>query len=125
MAERKFAGVNGAVSSPELSADYEAARIFDKIRVGELGLYFREGLKTRFVDYDFLDRVFIRVNEVNGRMCCCTASFAYYRIVMVHGGREYADVMSENEKAMDEALAYIHEKAPALAIGYVKDEESA
>ena len=36
------------------------------------------------------------------------------------GGSEICDVLSENGKAMDEALALIHENAPDIAIGFVK-----
>ncbi len=119
MAERKFAGLGGSVDSAEVRQDYESAKVFDKVRVGRLGVYFRDGFKIRFLDYPSLERVFIRVQAVNGRMCCATTSFEYYRLVFVSGGREIADVMSEKEAAMDEALACIREMAPALAIGFV------
>ena len=118
MAEKKFAGVNGSVETPEIGADYENAQVFERLRVGELGVYFRDGFKTRFLDYPSLERVFIRVQAVNGRLCCGTANFEYYRLVFVRGGEEIADVMSEKEKEMDAALARIHEMAPALAIGF-------
>ena len=118
MAEKKFAGINGAVASPEVSADYEAAAEFDKVKVGKLGVYFRDGFKTRFMDYTLLERVFIRIQEVNGRMCCGNTVFAYYRLVFVVDGKEIADTISEDEKAMDDALALIKANAPAsLAIG--------
>ena len=117
MAEKKFAGLTGSVESPEVAADYESAKVFDKVRVGRLGVYFRDGFKTRFLDYPSLERVFIRVQAVNGRMCCGTANFEYYRLVFVQNGKEIADVMSEKEKEMDDALSCIHEAAPALAIG--------
>lgn len=117
MAEKKFAGVDGIISSPELSADYEKAGVFDKVRVGDLGVYFRDGLKVRHIPYSYLDRVFIRIQEVRGKMCCGQTIFAYYRLVFVKNGKEYADVMSESEKAMDDALALIASKAPQLAIG--------
>jgi len=38
--------------------------------------------------------------------------------VFVAGGSEICDVISENEKAMDDALALIHENAPHIAIGF-------
>lgn len=119
MAERKFAGLNGSVDTAEVRADYEAAQVFDKLRVGRLGVYYRDGFRTRFLDYPSLERVFIRVQQVNGRLCCGTASFEYCRLVFVRGGEEIAEVMSEREQAMDAALACIHEMAPALAIGFV------
>ena len=122
MAEKRFSGLNGGVDSPEVNADYEAAQVFDKVRVGRLGVYFRDGFKTRFLDYPSLERVFIRVQAVNGRLCCGTANFEYYRLVFVRGGREIANVMSEKGPEMDAALACIRERAPALAIGFVKPE---
>ncbi len=118
MSDKKFSGLNGSVDSPAVSADYESARVFDKVRVGRLGVYFRDGFKTRYLDYPSLERVFIRVQQVNGRMCCGNATFEYYRLVFGRGGKEIADVMSEKEQEMDAALAYIHEMAPALAIGF-------
>ena len=118
MAGRKFAGVNGAVDSVEVNADYDGARSFDnKVRVGSLGVYFKEGLKTRYIPYDYLERVFIRIQEVNGRLCCGSTTFAYYRLVFVHAGKEIADLISEDEAAMDEALALIAQRAPGVKIG--------
>jgi len=102
---------------PEVRADLEAAERFDKLRVGALGVYFREGLRTRFLSYGDFDRAFIRIQEVNGRMCCGTAVFSYFRMVFVKDGREIADVPTENERALDDALARIHELSPQTAIG--------
>ncbi len=93
MAEKKFAGVNGSVDSPEVSADFEAAKVFDKLRVGGLGVYFRDGFKTKFIPFDYMDRAFIRIQETRGRMCCGQANFNYFRIVFVHEGKEFADYM--------------------------------
>lgn len=122
MAEKKFATPDGAVQSAELTADYERARKFDAVRVGKLGVYYRSGLKTVFLAYPTLERAFIRIQEVNGRMCCGNTTFAYYRLVLIRGGKEYAEVMSESESAMDAALAAIHENAPELPIG-VADQD--
>ena len=120
MAEKKFAGVNGSVDTPEVNADYEAAKVFDRLRVGELGVYFRDGFRVKFIPYDYLDRAFIRVQETRGRMCCGQANFYYYRIVFVHDGKEFADCMSEKEKETDDALAEI--AAHGVATGFVKPD---
>lgn len=120
MAIKKFSGLNGPVKTAEVTADHDSAEVFDKVRVGRLGVYFRDGFKTRFLAYAGLERVFIRVQQVNGRMCCGSATFEYYRLVFVANGKEIADVISEKEKEMDAALARIGELAPDLAIGFVK-----
>lgn len=122
MAEKKFAGINGVVVDAAVNADYENAPQFDKVRVGELGVYFRDGLKTRFLAYDLLERVFIRIQEVNGKLCCGNTILQYFRLVFVKDGKEFIDHISENEKALDEALALIAAKAPNVKIGVEKKE---
>ena len=117
MAERKFSGVNGPVESDRVSADFDSAQVFGKLKVGKLGVYYRDGFKTRFFAYDLLERAFNRVQEVRGRMCCGQAYWAYFRLVLVSGGKEYSDVMSEDEKLMDDALACIAANAPGLPVG--------
>ena len=117
MSVKKFAGVSGPVAREDVAADFEAAEVFDKLHVGRLGVYYRDGFRTRFLSYSDFDRAFIRVQDVNGRMCCGTAVFQYFRMVFVRGGKEFADVMSENERAMDDALARIHVLSPETAIG--------
>ena len=79
MAEKKFAGVKGTVENEAVSADFEAAQSFDKIYVGRLGVYYRDGFKTRYIAFEEMERAFLRVQEVRGRMCCGQAFFAYFR----------------------------------------------
>lgn len=117
MAEKKFYTPDGELRSAEVSADYSNAERFDTVRVGKLGVYYRDGLRTRYMAFDTLQRAFIRIQEVTGKMCCGSLTFAYYRLVLIRDGKEYADILSESEKAMDKALAKIHENAPTLAIG--------
>jgi hypothetical protein len=117
MAEKKFAGLSGPVESDEVRADHEAAQDFKCLKVGKLGVYYREGLKTRFFAYEELERAFLRVQEVRGRMCCGQAFFAYFRMVLVAGGKEYDYAMSEDEQLMRDALSAIAAAAPALPIG--------
>lgn len=120
MAEKKFTGpVEGQVLSA-LSADYEQAETFDRLRVGDLAVYYRDGFRIKAVPYSRMERAFIRVQQVRGRMCCGETAFLYFRIVFLVDGKEIADNMSENEKAMDAALARIHEKAPQVPVGFEK-----
>ena len=120
MAERKFMGVNGSVSDGSLDADFDNAAVFEKLRIGNLGVYYRDGLKTRFIPYDYMDRAFIRVQETRSRMCCGQTNWNYFRVVFVHDGKEFANYMSESEKAMDDALAALAEHG--VTTGFVKAE---
>ena len=117
MSERKFSGINGPIMDEQVSADYEQAQQFEKVKIGKLGVYFRDGLRLRFLSYELLDRVFIRIQEVNGKLCCGNTVLSYYRLVFVKDGKEIGNIMSENEKTMDAALAQIAENAPCVKIG--------
>lgn len=123
MADKKFAGINGSVNDAQVTQDYKSARCFDKLRVGNLGVYFRSGFKIRFIPYGEIERAFIRIHEVNGKLCCGSSVFQYFRMVFVRDGKEYADVISENEEEMDKALALIHERAPEISIGFEPKSE--
>ena len=120
MSEKKFSSPSGVVTDAAVAADFESAAKYDKALVGALGVYYRDGFKIKYVPYPALERAFIRVQEVNGRLCCGRAVFAYFRLILVVDGREWGDVMSEDEKAMDNALAAIAQRSPATAIGFVK-----
>ena len=114
----KFSGPEGKLETPELTADYESAEKFEKTRVGKLGVYFPSGFSTKFIPYEWMDQAFIRVHEVDGKLCCGKATFYYYRLVFKHAGREFADIMSENEKLTDQCLAAIAKNGPSVKIGY-------
>ena len=120
MSEKKFHSPAGAVTDGAVQADFESAAKYDKAFVGALGVYYRDGFKTKYVPYPALERAFIRIQEVNGRFCCGKAVFAYYRLVLVVDGKEWGDIMSEDEKAMDDALAAIAARSSATVIGFVK-----
>lgn len=120
MTEKKFYSPVGTVTDASVASDYESASKYDKAFIGALGVYFQDGFKTKYVPYSALERAFIRIQEVNGRFCCGKAVFAYFRLILVVGGKEWGTIMSEDEKAMDDALAAIAERSPSTAIGFVK-----
>ena len=113
----KFSTTKGNLESAELTADYENAEIFEKTRIGTLGVYFPSGFRMKFISYDELDQAYIRIHEVNGKLCCGKATFYYYRLVLVANGREYTDIMSENEAIMDQALEAIARNSSKTKIG--------
>lgn len=120
MSNRKFISPADITDTSVLNTDYDNAAVFEGLRVGRHGVYFRNGFRLKFIPYDYMERVFIRIHEVNGKLCCGNTVFQYFRLVFVHDGKEFADVISENSRSMDDALALIAENAPDVAIGVVK-----
>lgn len=120
MADKKIYGPQGKIESAEINQDFKDAKDFAKLKIGRLGVYYKENLRLKFLPFDFIERAFIRIHEAKAVTCCSCTSYNYYSLEFVHDGREYKNVLSESESLMDEALAYIHELAPAVAIGYEK-----
>ncbi len=120
MAEKRFAGPVEGLDQAALSADYESAPRFDKLRVGSLAVYYRDGFRIKAIPYAKMQRAFIRVQQVRGKLCCGQAFFDYFRMVFLVDGKEICDNVSEDEKAMDAALAKIREMAPEVPVGVVK-----
>ena len=120
MAEKRFSGPVEGMDPAALAADYERAERFDKLRVGALAVYYRDGFRVKAVPYAKMQRAFIRVQQVRGKLCCGQAFFDYFRMVFLVDGKEICDNVSEDEKAMDAALAKIREMAPELPVGVVK-----
>jgi hypothetical protein len=120
MAEKRFAGPVEGLDQAALAADYTGAERFDTLRVGSLAVYYRSGLRVKAVPYARMQRAFIRVQQVRGRMCCGQAFFDYFRMVFLVDGKELCDNVSEDEAAMDAALARLHELAPEVPVGIVK-----
>ena len=120
MAEKKFSGPIEGLDPAALAADYENGELFEKLRLGRLAVYYREGFRVKAIPYEKMERAFIRVQQVRGRMCCGETAFVYFRMVFLVGGRELAEYLSEDEKAMDAALARLHELAPQVPVGVEK-----
>lgn len=123
MAEKRFFGPVEGLDPAALDADRDSAAVFDKLRVGRLAVYYRDGFRVKAIPYSRMERAFIRVQQVRGRMCCGETAFFYYRMVFLVDGKEFAEYMSEDEKAMDAALAAIHEAAPEVPVGFVKEAD--
>ncbi len=118
MADRKIYGPQGKIDSAEVYQDFKCAKDFAKLKIGKMGIYYKENLRLKFLPFDFIERAFIRIHEAKAVTCCSCNSYNYYSLEFVHDGKEYKNVLSESESLMDEALAYIQLIAPSVAIGY-------
>ena len=122
MAEMRFSGPVEGMEPAALAADRESAERFDKLAVGRLAVYYRDGFRIKAIPYRRMERAFIRVQQVRGKLCCGQAFFDYYRMVFLVDGKEICDNISEDEKAMDAALEKIREMAPELPVGVPEKE---
>ena len=112
------------VEDPTYLADYTAADVVGKVRVGKKAIYYKDGLKKYCAPFVYIDRAFTRINECSARTCCSANSYDYYRLILVHDGREFANIIfDQDESPVTEAERLLKERRPEIKIGYEKPEK--
>ncbi len=100
-----------------LPNDYKAAREIGKARLGEECLYVREKMKTYYVPYSALTRVFRRVVSIRATMCCGKGNLEIEHVVVCTERGETAQIQMPGERAGKILLEELSKKAPQAAIG--------
>jgi len=113
----KFKGVDRKVISDEAHAnDYEKAEAIGRVRLGELCLYYKDLGKKYYVPYDYIERSFCRVSECQPDD---SPAYYYYRLILVHGEKEFANLIFNEEKDVDLIIEKLQRVNPAMAVGYI------
>ena len=111
------------LSAPLLEQDYAQAQNMGKVQLGEQCLYLRKFSGTSYLPYGQIVRAWLRQEEVKARMCCGTANFdQFYLVVSYGGGRErrgHVAGKAEGQRCLDRVAA----QNPEVKIGYVKPAE--
>lgn len=112
----------GLPPEEELERDYAQALSLGKMQLGEHCLFFRKFSGVSCLPYRHIQRAWLRQEEVKARMCCTTANFDQFYVVMAcAGGQERRGQVVD--KAMGQrCLDHIAAKNPDVKIGYVKQE---
>ena len=95
---------------------HQGIRKLPRIRLGKEALYYRDLGKDYFVPYDYIERAFVRISECQPDD---SPAYYYYRVVLVHGGKEFANLIINEEPVADRVLERLKEIRPEIEIGYV------
>lgn len=106
-----------------LERDYAQSRNLGKVRMGERWIFFRKFFGAAYLPYDQVVRAWLRQEEVKARLCCGTANFDQFYLVLecADGQRRRGQVIDKNSGQL--CLDYIQTRNPAVKIGYVKARE--
>lgn len=112
----------GFVSDPEHIEEYNSSPATGRVRLGKSNLYYRDLGKKYCVPYEYIERAFTRISE------CPENEFAnseeYYRLILVHGTKEFANLIFENIEDVKSLEQKLKEINPAIEIG-ARPEDSA
>ena len=113
----KFKGVDKKrISDEEHIRDYNAAEAIGRVRLGELCLYYRDLGVKYYVPYEYIDRAFTRISECQPDD---SPAYYYYRLILVHGEKEFANLIFNEEAEVDRIHARLAEIRPEIQFGYV------
>ena len=115
----RFRGVDKKLVEDEAHVqDYQQAEEIGRVRLGKLCLYYRDLGRRYYVPYDYIERSFTRISECQPDD---SPAYYYYRLILVHDGKEFANLIFNKEEEVDLIHARLKEKNPDIAYGYVHD----
>ena len=113
----RFKGIDKKyINDEEHIADYNGSEAIGRVRLGSLCMYYRDLGVKYFVPYDYIDRAFCRVSTVEPDD---SPAICYYRLILVHGETEFANLIFNSEPDVDRILEALKTLSPGIAIGYV------
>ena len=92
-----------------------------RVRIGKQAFYYRDLGKDYYVPYDYIDRCFIRISECQPDD---SPAYYYYRLILVHGEKEFANLIFNKEEDADAALERLTELHPEIQVGFVANEKN-
>ena len=94
--------------------DYKSSATIGRVTLGKLCLYYRDLGKKYYVPYNYIDRAFCRISECQPDD---SPAYYYYRLILVHGEKEFANLIFNKEEDVDQILALLPEINSAIQKG--------
>lgn len=95
---------------------HQGLRKQPRIRLGKLALYYRDLGKDYYVPYEYIDRSFVRISECQPDD---SPAYYYYRVILMHGDKEFANLIINEENVADLVVSRLHEIRPEINIGFI------
>ena len=108
---------SAAVDQAALREDYDQARKFEKLRLGQSCLFFKKGLKVFYIPYGEISRYFRRVLVVPAKLCCGKGDFEIENLVVCGDAGELAQIQLPGERATRAVMDCMARLAPDAAVG--------
>ena len=107
-----------------LAQDYTRARNMGRVHLGEACLYLRRFSGVSCLPYSQITRAWLRQEEVRARMCCATANFDQFYLVMActDGQERRGQVL--DKPTGQQCLDHIAAQNPSVKLGYIKPTQS-
>ena len=110
--------VSGNDDPESLNSEYRTVREIGKVRLGELHLFLRAGMKTYYIPYREVRRCFRRVQLISARMCCGRGNFEVENLVVCgENDEELMQVQLPGAKAAKILMEELQARIPEAEFG--------
>lgn len=109
---------SSVVKGEDLSSEYKVTREIGNIKLGELRLFFKAGLKTYYIPYHDIHRLFRRVMAVPAKLCCGRGDFEIENLVICgEGDKELAQIQLPGRRAAQILMEELKQRVPEAEFG--------
>ncbi|NBI08436.1 hypothetical protein D1641_00170 [Colidextribacter sp. OB.20] len=106
-----------------LEQDFAQAQNMGKVQLGEECLFLKKFSGAAYLPYSRITRAWLRQEEVKARLCCGTANFDQFYLVMACADGQERRGQVEDKASGQRCLDHIAVRNPEVKIGYVKPAE--
>ena len=108
-------------NDPVLDAEFEEAKAFGKVKPGKSAIFWRYGLRKYALPVDGVQRIYRRVEQVFGKLCCGGRNFVIEWLVLVlqDGSEVVIHIGYDVKKQAEELLEHLKMLHPEIQYGKV------
>ena len=94
-----------------------------RIKLNEELLTYKKGFKWNSLPYTDIINAYLRIEGVNGRICCGVASFDMHFLMMKTKSGELIKVEGSSKEIVKQILDELSQKNSEIVIGFNKDND--
>ena len=120
MAEKQMRYTKG--NDAALDQEFQSAVPYSKVKLGKTTLFWRFGLRWYQISLNQVQRIFRRVEQVVGRLCCGGQNFVIERLVLIlkDGSEVVIHIGDDVQPAAEALLQALKDTHPELEYGVQK-----
>jgi hypothetical protein len=89
-----------------------------RIKINENTLEYKKGFQWHALPYSDIIQAYLRVEEVQGRLCCGVANFDMYFLMLKTRQDDLIKVEASSQEITKQMLEELKQKNPEIEIGY-------
>lgn len=93
-----------------------------KIRLNDQEISYKKGFKWSSVPYGEIVQAYLRIEEVNGRLCCGVANFDMYFLMIRTRSGDSIKIEASSREIVKSVLEELKKRNPLIEIGYKKGD---